>query len=71
MYNIIKINNIELSRIYQDIDFKAVILYGDIDYKKIYQYANMKCKKTEEAPFVCNGCPNKNKCRKNKFAYRI
>ena len=42
---ITKINNIELCRIYQDIDFKAVILYGDIDYKKIYQYANMKCKK--------------------------
>ena len=42
---IAKINDIELSRIYQEISFKAVILYGDIDYKKIYQYANMKCKK--------------------------
>ena len=30
---------------------------------------NMKCEKTEKAPFVCNGCPNKNKCRKNKFFY--
>ena len=30
---------------------------------------NMKCDKTEKAPFICNGCPNKNKCRKNKFFY--
>ena len=26
---------------------------------------NTKCDKTEKAPFVCNYCPNKNKCRKN------
>lgn len=30
---------------------------------------NMKCDKTEKAPFICNGCSNKNKCRKNKFFY--
>lgn len=23
---------------------------------------NVKCNKTEKAPFVYNGCPNKNKC---------
>lgn len=34
-----------------------------------FNATNMKCKKTEEAPFVCNGCPNKNKCRKNKYFY--
>ena len=30
---------------------------------------NVKCDKTEKAPFVCNGCPNKNKCRKNRYFY--
>ena len=30
---------------------------------------NMKCNKTEKAPFVCNGCPNKKSCRKNKYFY--
>ena len=28
-----------------------------------------KCEKTDNAPFVCNGCLNKNKCRKNKYFY--
>ena len=28
-----------------------------------------KCDKTDTAPFVCNGCPNKNKCKKNKYFY--
>ena len=30
---------------------------------------NVKCDKTQKAPFVCNGCPNKNKCRKNRYFY--
>lgn len=30
---------------------------------------NTKCEKTDEAPFVCNACPNKNKCRKNRYFY--
>lgn len=30
---------------------------------------NTKCYKTNKAPFVCNGCPNKNQCRKNKYFY--
>ena len=30
---------------------------------------NTKCDKTNKAPFVCNGCPNKNQCRKNKYFY--
>lgn len=30
---------------------------------------NTKCDKTNKAPFVCNNCPNKNKCRKNKYFY--
>ena len=30
---------------------------------------NVHCEKTEKAPFVCNGCPNKNKCKKNKYFY--
>lgn len=34
-----------------------------------FNSTNMKCNKTEKAPFVCNGCPNKNKCRKNKYFY--
>lgn len=30
---------------------------------------NVHCEKTEKAPFVCNGCINKNKCKKNKYFY--
>ena len=30
---------------------------------------NTKCDKTKKAPFVCNGCPNKNKCKKNRYFY--
>ena len=30
---------------------------------------NTKCDKTDRAPFVCNGCPNKNKCKKNRYFY--
>ena len=30
---------------------------------------NVKCDKTQKAPFVCNGCPNKNKCKKNRCFY--
>ena len=30
---------------------------------------NTKCDKTDKAPFVCNGCPNRNKCRKNRYFY--
>lgn len=29
----------------------------------------IKCEKTEKAPFVCNGCPNKSNCRKNRYFY--
>ena len=25
--------------------------------------------KLKKAPFVCNGCPNKNKCKKNRYFY--
>ena len=28
---------------------------------------NVKCDKTQKAPFVCNGCPNKNKCKKKSL----
>ena len=30
---------------------------------------NTKCEKTGKAPFVCNGCPLKNKCKKNRYFY--
>lgn len=30
---------------------------------------NTKCERTTKAPFVCNGCPNKNKCKKNRYFY--
>lgn len=30
---------------------------------------NTKCNKTDKAPFVCNGCINKNKCKKNRYFY--
>ena len=40
----------------------------EIQTRRIFQKGNsfnslnMKCEKLEKAPFVCNGCPNKNKC---------
>ncbi len=40
-----RMHEIELKRIYQDIQFKTVILYGELDYKKIYQLSDMKCKR--------------------------
>ena len=30
---------------------------------------NKKCKSTNKAPFVCNGCPNRKKCKCDKFYY--
>ena len=47
----------------------------EIQTRRVFQKGNyfnslnMKCDKTEKAPFVCNGCPNKSKCRKNKHFY--
>lgn len=47
----------------------------EIQTRKVFQKGNtfnslnMKCDKADKAPFVCNGCPNKNKCRKNKYFY--
>lgn len=35
----------------------------------IFNNFNMKCEKINKAPFVCNACPNKSKCRKNKYFY--
>ena len=48
-----------------------------IETRKIFQKGNafnnfnVKCDKTLEAPFVCNACLNKNKCRKNKYFYIV
>ena len=30
---------------------------------------NMNCPKTSKTPFVCNGCPSRKGCRKNRFMY--
>lgn len=30
---------------------------------------NVKCNLTNKAPFVCNGCPNKDNCKKNRYFY--
>ena len=30
---------------------------------------NKKCEKLNTAPFVCNGCPNRKKCKYDKFYY--
>ena len=30
---------------------------------------NLRCNKTSKAPFVCNACDNKSKCKKNKYFY--
>ena len=35
----------------------------------LFNNFNTKCNKTNKAPFVCNACPNKNKCKKNRYFY--
>lgn len=30
---------------------------------------NTSCEKVDNAPFVCNGCPKKRNCKKNKYFY--
>lgn len=30
---------------------------------------NKRCEKLEKAPFVCNGCPNRKKCKCDKYYY--
>ena len=34
-----------------------------------YNNYDVNCSKTSKAPFVCNGCSNKNKCKKNRYYY--
>ena len=38
-------HQLELKRIFGDIEFKTAIFYGDIDYKEIYQLLDMNCKR--------------------------
>ena len=40
------------------------------NYCKDYVPYNYHCPMTDKAPFVCNGCPNKAKCRLDKYYYR-
>ena len=40
-----KLHKLELTRIYQNINFKAAILYGEIESKKLYQLSELNCKK--------------------------
>lgn len=34
-----------------------------------YNNYDVNCSKTSKAPFVCNVCPNKGKCKKNRYYY--
>lgn len=64
-----RINKLELTRIYQDIDFKAAILYGDIEYKKIYQLSELNCKKILYIKDKSQFNKNVNKNIYNNFDY--
>ncbi len=48
----------------REVENRRVLVKGNS-----FNSLNMKCEKTNKAPFVCNACPNKNKCRKNKYFY--
>lgn len=48
----------------REVENRRVLIKGNY-----FNSINMKCDKLGKAPFVCNACPNKNKCRKNKYFY--
>lgn len=48
----------------REIESRRILVKGNS-----FNNFNTKCDKTNKAPFVCNNCPNKNKCKKNKYFY--
>lgn len=67
--------NISLRKIGEMIDKPHTTISREILSRRVFVKGNSfnnfntKCDKTERAPFVCNGCPNKNKCKKNRYFY--
>ena len=68
-------DNISLRKIGEMIGKPHSTISREILYRRVFSKGNSfnnfntKCEKTAKAPFVCNGCPYKNKCKKNKYFY--
>lgn len=68
-------NNMSFRSVSRDINKGVTTISREIvnrRYKEKGNYFNgltKKCEKLEKAPFVCNGCPNRKKCKLNKFYY--
>lgn len=62
--NIAKITGKSHTTISREVLKRRVLIKGNT-----FNMPNMKCEKLIKAPFVCNGCPNVSKCRKNKHYY--
>jgi len=68
-------NNISLRKIGDMIGKSHTTISREILSRRVFVKGNhfnnfnTKCDKTEKAPFVCNGCPNRKGCRKSKYFY--
>lgn len=68
-------NNLSIRKIGESVGKPHTTISREILSRRILEKGNrfnnfnVRCEKTERAPFVCNGCPNKNKCKKNKYFY--
>ena len=68
-------NNLSIRKISESVGKPHTTISREILSRRILEKGNrfnnfnVRCEKTERAPFVCNGCPNKNKCKKNKYFY--
>ena len=68
-------NNLSLRKIGECISKPHTTISREILSRRIlvkgnaFNNFNTKCEKLNKAPFVCNGCPYKNKCKKNRYFY--
>lgn len=68
-------NNFSLRKIGNIIGKPHTTISREILFRRVFVKGNRfnnfntRCEKTEKAPFVCNSCPNRKGCRKNKYFY--
>lgn len=59
----------------KDINKSVATISREIQYRRYkekgnsFNRLNSKCNKLDKAPFVCNACPNRKKCRFDKYYY--
>ena len=56
--------NMSHTTLSREVSLRRIFVKGNTFNRKL-----QKCDKLSKAPFVCNGCPNKKKCKFNKFFY--